>query len=81
MFDIIQMFLAFTMEWHDNYDNSFWKEKRKSGLHVSTDGQESQPWRKNSFVLLSEQMQIRDRINNFSILGQYFHPVRTQENI
>lgn len=65
LFDYIQMCLAFTMECHDNCSNSFWKEKIKSGLHVSTDGQESQPWRKNSFVLLSEQMRIRERMSNF----------------
>lgn len=65
LFDYIQLFLAFTMEWHDNCDNSPWKEKRKSGLRVNTDGQEAQPWRKNSFVLLSEQMRIRERMSHF----------------
>ena len=65
LFYYIQIFLAFTMEWHDNCENSLWKEKGKSGLRVSTDGQESLPWRKNSFVLLSEQMRIRERMSNF----------------
>lgn len=33
-----------------------------------------------SHVLLSEQMRIRERMSKLPILGQYFHPVRTQEN-
>lgn len=34
-----------------------------------------------SHVLLSEQMRIREKMSKLPILGQYFHPVGTQENI
>lgn len=33
-----------------------------------------------SHVLLSEQMRIREKMSKLPILGQYFHPVGTQEN-